>query len=418
MHWAQFHANMYNTLDIMLKTTHSLIKDIGKKLGLSNEDIQELIAVDKEHVFDINLRNGESYKAYRVQHNNQRGPYKGGIRFHPEVDLDEVRALATLMSFKTAAVGLPLGGGKGGVSIDPRKLNDDELEELSRKYVAHLHQHIGPDQDVPAPDVNTDGRIIDWMVDEYEKQTGDTSKASFTGKSLNKGGSLGREAATGHGGVIVLHELLGHLGKSNQEISVAIQGFGNVGSFFGTIAESQEPNWKLVAASDSGAMVHNPNGLSAKKLDAFKKKSGRFKDYQEVGVKVQKPDEIVKLDVDVLVLAALGNAVTKSTMGEVKAGYILELANGPVDDPAYHFLTNNGVLVIPDIIANAGGVIVSYLEWLQNRQSEHWAEDKVNQQLKVYLAKATAEMYETAINKKVTFKEAAFINAINRLIEN
>lgn len=399
----------------MLQTTHKLIQDIGAKIGLTEGDIGELIAIDKEHIFDIKLSTGKSYKSYRVQHNNQRGPYKGGVRFHPDVDLDEVRALATLMSFKTAAVGLPLGGGKGGVAVNPRELSDEELEELSRKYAAHLEPHIGPDQDVPAPDVNTDGRVIDWMVDEYERLTGDTTKASFTGKKIENGGSEGREAATGHGGVIVLHELLKHLGKSNQDITVAVQGFGNVGSFFGTISEKQEPHWKLVAASDSGATILNSEGLSATKLSDFKKNRGRFEKYEETGVDIQSADEIINLDVDVLVLAALGDAVTESNMKDVKAKYILELANGPVDDPAYHYLTRQGVAVIPDIVANAGGVIVSYLEWLQNKQGEHWTEDKVNQKLKEYLSKATAELYETATMQNVSYKEAAFINAFKKL---
>ncbi len=401
----------------MLQTTHTLIKDIGNKIGLSDEDIEKLIAIDKEHVFDINLKNGKSFKGYRVQHNNQRGPYKGGIRFHPEVDLDEVRALATLMSFKTAAVGLPLGGGKGGVAVNPRDLNDAELEELSRKYAAHLEPHIGPDQDVPAPDVNTDGRVIDWMVDEYEVLTGDTSKASFTGKRIENGGSEGREAATGHGGVIVLRELLRHLGKSNQDITVAVQGFGNVGSFFGTISEDEESHWKLVAASDSGATIVDNDGLSATKLSDFKKNRGRFMDYKQDSVSVESADEIIGLKVDVLVLAALGDAVTESNMKDAKAKYILELANGPVNDTAYHFLTDKGVDVIPDIVANAGGVIVSYLEWQQNKAGEHWTEEKVNDKLRDYLSKATAELYQTATSRKVSYKEAAFINAFKKLAE-
>lgn len=399
----------------MLQTTHTVIRDVGTKIGLSEEDIEKLISIDKEHIFDIELKNGKSFKGYRVQHSNRRGPYKGGIRFHPEVDLDEVRALATLMSFKTAAVGIPLGGGKGGIAVNPRELSDEELEELSRKYTEHLHPHIGPDQDVPAPDVNTDGRVIDWMVDEYERLTGDTTKASFTGKNIENGGSEGREAATGHGGVIVLHELLKHLGESDKDITVAVQGFGNVGSFFGTIAEQQEPHWKLIAASDSGATIINEGGLSATKLSQFKQERGRFKDYEESGVSVQSAESIIDLEVDVLVLAALGNAVTESNMENVKAKYVLELANGPVDDPAYHYLTDNGVIVVPDIIANAGGVIVSYLEWQQNRLGEHWTEDKVNTQLRDYLSKATSALYKTATSEHVSYKEAAFINALKNL---
>jgi len=399
----------------MLETTHKLIRDIGRKSGLDDEAIEKLIKIDKEHVFEIALSNGTSHKAYRIQHNNQQGPYKGGIRFHPEVDLNEVRALATLMSFKTAAVGLPLGGGKGGIAVNPRQLTDEQLEELSRKYAAYLHPHIGPYKDVPAPDVNTDSQIIDWMVDEFELQTGDTTKASFTGKNINNGGSEGREAATGHGGVIVLHELLKHLGKSNQDITVAVQGFGNVGSFFATISEEQEPSWKLLAVSDSGATVFNGSGLSAKDLASYKKGRGKFQDYDSPSVSIMDKDAILGLDVDVLVLAALGNTITESNVSDVKAKYILELANGPVDDHAYHYLTEHGVAVIPDIVANAGGVIVSYLEWLQNIQNEHWTEEEVNKKLKEYLQKATAELYATSTKMKVSYKEAAFINAFKKL---
>ena len=322
------------------------------------------------------------------------------------------------MSFKTAAVGLPLGGGKGGIAVNPRELSDSELEELSRKYAAYLHPHIGPKKDVPAPDVNTDSRIIDWMVDEYENISGDSNKASFTGKRITNGGSEGREAATGHGGVIVMHELLKHLDKSNQNITIAIQGFGNVGSFFGTISEQQEPNWKLVAVSDSGATIYNPNGLSSRRLADFKKGRGRFIDFQDSDSKVLSANDIVELDVDVLVLAALGNSVTESNMKQVKASFILELANGPVDDMAFHFLTDNNTMVIPDIIANAGGVIVSYLELQQNIAGEHWSEDIVNQKLQDYLVKATAELYKTATDQGTSLKEAAFINAFKKLTAN
>ncbi len=401
----------------MLETTHKLIRDIGHKSGLDDEAIEKLIEIDQEHVFEIVLGDGSTHQAFRIQHNNKHGPYKGGIRFHSEVDLNEVRALATLMSFKTAAIGLPLGGGKGGIAVNPRLLTDEQLEELSRKYAAHLHPHIGPYKDVPAPDVNTDSRIIDWMVDEYELRTGDTSKASFTGKNIANGGSEGREAATGHGGVIVLRELLKHLGIADKNITVAVQGFGNVGSFFATIAESEESNWKLVAASDSGATVMNDDGLSAHELAAYKKKRGKFKDYGNSEATVADKDEILSLEVDVLVLAALGNSITESNVKDVKADFVLELANGPVDDHAYHYLTENGAAVIPDIVANAGGVIVSYLEWLQNINNEHWSEQEVNNKLKDYLQKATAELYETATSMNVSYKEAAFINAFKRLSE-
>lgn len=397
----------------MLETAQHLITRIGKKLGLTDKQISDLLATDKEHHFSITLSNGKTYEAHRVQHNNKLGPYKGGIRFHPEVNGDEVRALATLMSLKTAAVGLPYGGGKGGVTVNPRELNDTELEELSRKYANYLAKHIGPDKDIPAPDVNTDGRIIDWMVDEYESITGDTSKASFTGKSLEHGGSLGREAATGRGGVYVLSELLRLMGKEKDNITYAVQGFGNVGSFFGTVAEKDYTNWRMTAATDSSGGVVDADGLDALEVDEFKSKGNKLANYTK-GQKINN-DDLISQKVDVLVLAALGDAITEKNMEHVQAKIILELANGPVNEAAHDYLTSRGVMIVPDILANAGGVIVSYLEWVQNKQKEHWAEEEVNKDLKEYLLKATNEVYAFAENNKTSLKEAAFSIAIKKL---
>lgn len=400
----------------MLETTFALIRRAGQQLGLDDKTIEQLIATDKEHIFEIALENGKTFKAYRVQHNNKRGPYKGGIRFHPEVNLDEVRALATLMSFKTAAVGLPLGGGKGGVSVNPRELSDDELKEISHKFVEYLQPHIGPEKDVPAPDVNTNPQIIDWMVEKYEEITGDSSKASFTGKSLGKGGSEGREAATGRGGVFALRELLKHQGKSDEKLTYAVQGWGNVGSFFATISETEHPNWQLIAASDSSATVYAKDGLKAHDLDKVKKSDGKLSSFE--GAEILASDELVTTEVDVLVLAALGDAVTETNMANVRAKYIVELANSPVNAPAEAYLAGKNAQIIPDIIANAGGVVVSYLEWLQNKQGEHWSEQKVNAQLETYIADAVEAMYQTAEKRGITLKEAAFINAIERLLED
>ncbi|HYH35876.1 MAG TPA: Glu/Leu/Phe/Val dehydrogenase [Candidatus Saccharimonadales bacterium] len=400
----------------MLKTAQSLVTRASEKLGLDRATIEAVLKADAAHSFDITLSSGKTFKAYRVQHNNKHGPYKGGIRFHPEVHLEEVQALATLMSLKTAAVGLPLGGGKGGVAVDPRQLADAELEELSRQYSAHLTPHIGPTKDVPAPDVNTDGRIIDWMVDEYAKLTGDTSKASFTGKTLGNGGSEGRDAATGYGGVIALHELLHRLGKADEELTIAVQGYGNVGSFFCLKAEELHPHWKIVAIGEVDATLHNPEGLSALQLSAHKGTGKQFKDYRAPGVTTIPKEELLSADVDVLVLAAMGDAITKDNMRDVQAKYILELANGPVDERAYDYLSYYGVVILPDIIANAGGVIVSYLEWLQNAEGEHWNIDKVNDRMKEYMVAAVEDTYNFSLEKKVPLKEAAVMIGLQRLI--
>ena len=397
----------------MLETAKQLIKDAGKKLGLSDEQIDQLINTDAEHNFEIELSDGSQHKAYRVQHSNKLGPYKGGIRFHPQVDYDEVRALATLMSFKTAVAGIPMGGGKGGVSVNPRELSKEALEELSRKYVQGLHQHIGPDKDVPAPDVNTNAQIIDWMVDEYEKLSGDATKASFTGKSLDNGGSLGRDAATGRGGVIVLREILNKL-SINKPITYAVQGWGNVGSFFTLVAEADHKDWKLVAATDSSGGRYNPDGYSAKELNEFKKTGGKLADYK-TGQPISN-EELIGLDVDVLVLAALENSVDNTNANDVKAKFVLELANGPVTYDAYKQLAGGKVQVIPDILANSGGVIVSYLEWAQNKAGEHWSEDKVNKELERYLIEATDKVYARTQKDGLSLKEAAFAEAISKLI--
>lgn len=400
----------------MLKTTQHLIEQVGKNLGLSPEDIAYILKIDKEHVFDITLSNGSTHQAYRVQHNNKLGPYKGGIRFHEEVDLDEVRALATLMSLKTAAVGLPLGGGKGGVVINPKNLQGAELEELARAYVKHLHPHIGPEQDVPAPDVNTNSQIIDWMVDEYQSLTGDTSRASFTGKSIKNGGSLGREAATGRGGVLTLKEVLKDLKQDRQQLTYAIQGFGNVGLFFGVIAADMLPNLQLQAATDSSGGISSAFGLDASELAAYKNNGGKLVDYEDEDSLAISNEQLLSEDVDVLVLAALGDVITEDNARTVRAKIILELANGPVSERAYDILLKRRVTVVPDVLANSGGVIVSYLEWLQNRAGETWSEDKVQTELEHYLVPATTQAVQTSRKQKVSLKEAAFAVAMQRIL--
>jgi glutamate dehydrogenase/leucine dehydrogenase len=400
----------------MLEGVHKLIKQVGASLGLDAQTMEDLIKPNAEHIFDIELESGKKFKAFRVQHNNQNGPYKGGVRFHENVTLDEVQALATLMSLKTAAVGLPLGGGKGGIAVNPRNLSKKELEELSRKYVRGLSKHIGPDQDVPAPDVNTNSTIIDWMVDEYSQLTGDKTRASFTGKSIKNGGSLGRDAATGRGGVIAFSELLKHLENSNKKITYAVQGYGNVGQYFATISQKEQSNWRLNAASDSGAVVYSSQGLDAANLAEFKNGNGRFTDYKSDSVQILKPDDFVGLDVDVLVLAALEDTVDKNNMGDIKAKYIVELANGPITNEAYEYLTKKGVVILPDVIANAGGVVVSYLEWKQNKEMEKWSIQKVNKELEKYITRAVDQMYNTSKAKNVPLKEAAFMAALKNLL--
>lgn len=401
----------------MLASTRTLIQRVGQKIGLSEADIAYLLQIDKEHVFEIELENGQKHQAYRVQHNNKRGPYKGGIRFHPEVDLDEVRALATLMSLKTAAVGIPFGGGKGGVAVDPRSLSAAELEELSRKYVQYLAKHIGPDVDVPAPDVNTNPKIIDWMVDEYATITGDTTGASFTGKSVEKGGSAGRDAATGRGGVLALQAVLQAHKLDKKPLTYAIQGFGNVGLFFAEVAQDILPDLQLTAATDSSGGVSSAFGLDVAELANYKLAGNKLAAYTSDDSTQISNDQLLAEEVDVLVLAALGDVITPQNVQQVHARYVLELANGPVSDDAVEQLEAKGIVVIPDILANAGGVIVSYLEWLQNKQSEKWDEATVNAKLANILVPAVTASLETAKTDKLSLKEAALARAARSILE-
>lgn len=404
----------------MILSAQNLVTRVGKDLGLSKDDIEYLLKIDKEHVFEIDLGNGRKHKAYRVQHNNLRGPYKGGIRLHPAVNLDEVKALSILMTLKTAAIGLPLGGGKGGVAIDPRDISEEELERLSRAYVEHLHPHIGPDTDIPAPDVNTNAKIIDWMVEEYENITGDNSKASFTGKSIEKGGSLGREAATGRGGMLALAEYLRLTGKDPKELTIAVQGVGNVGFFFTKYAQD-ELGSRVVAISDSQRTLlvkdfqDNNTFLSVEGFDKTKK--GLIDDLADEHVEFLERDSILYQPVDILVLAALGDVIVKENAQDIKASIILELANGPVDDFAFRVLKDEKI-IIPDIIANSGGVIVSYLEWLQNRAGEKWSAKEVDEKLKVYMSKAVRSMYDYSKENNTPMKEAGLALAITRILES
>ena len=397
----------------MLESARKIITKSAKNLGLSGKQIDDLISPDKTHNVKLNI-NGKEHDAFRIQHDNSLGPYKGGVRFHHQVDSDEVQALATLMSMKTAAVGIPMGGGKGGVVINPRDFDQTHLEEVAREYVRQLRKHIGPETDVPAPDVNTNAEIIDHMVDEYSKLTGDETVASFTGKSLDNGGSLGREAATGRGGMYVLGEVLKANKVKSRDVTVAVQGFGNVGFYFAKLA-SQELGVKIVAASNSRKTILKFDGFDLGSVEYSRDSVGLIED--QADHKTDR-DAVLNEEVDVLVCAALSDAVTLENHKKVNAKYVLELANGPVDYEAYEKLEKMNVKVIPDIVANAGGVIVSYYEWTQNIEDEKWSEDEVNRKLEEVLVGATKEMILRSKKRKIPYKQAAFEIAIERLIKN
>lgn len=395
----------------MLDSAQSAITQAAKKLGYNEKQIEALLEAEAEHIFEIEV-SGQKYPAFRVQHNSKHGPYKGGIRFHPNVTLDEVRALATLMSLKTAAVGLPLGGGKGGVAVDPRQLSPEEVESLARRYAQHLAPHIGSDKDIPAPDVNTNSQIIDWMVDEYEKTTGQPDKGSFTGKSIANGGSRGREAATGRGGVICLIEYLKQSGQLDKPLTVALQGFGNVGYFFAQTMR-EHPNLKLVAVSNSRNTWLKNDGIDVTKSD----KNGlpRPENLTDLRDAITLPSEtILSQKVDILVLAALEDAVNPDNVSGVQSNIIVELANGPVTSTAEPRLKDK--IILPDIVANAGGVIVSYLEWQQNIHSQKWDEVKVNQKLSDILVPASQKMINRANEQSISLRQAAYEIALTRLL--
>jgi glutamate dehydrogenase/leucine dehydrogenase len=402
-------------MNSMLATAQDNIRQAAKELGYSDDVIEQFLTPEKVHAFEVKS-GGKAYPAYRVQHNSKFGVYKGGIRFHPNVSIDEVQALATLMSIKTAAVNLPLGGGKGGIMVDPRALTKAELEELSRDYARQLAPHIGSTKDVPAPDVNTNGEIMEWMLDELEKTLGAADPGAFTGKPMHRGGSEGREAATGRGGVIVLGEYLKEKGLTGKPLTVALQGFGNVGYFFAKVLRKEFPALKLIAVSNSKHTWYQPKGIDVTQttLATTHPRPEELEDLLDA--EVLENDAITGIDADILVLAALEDAVTEDTVDAVKAHIVVELANGPISKQAAVQLDTRNVITLPDIVANAGGVIVSYLEWRQNVENQKWDEQTVNGKLADILVPATKAMLKRAAAQNISARQAAFELALQRLL--
>lgn len=348
---------------------------------------------------------------YRVQHDNARGPMKGGLRYHPAVDLDEVRALASLMTWKTAVVDLPYGGAKGGIGIDPRTLSKRELERITRAFVDQIHEIVGPDSDIPAPDMGTNHEVMAWFRNQWEKYHG-FNPAVITGKPVEEYGSRGREEATGRGVGTLAVKMLKRLNRKPEQTRTAIQGFGNVGSHAAKyLYESAFP---IVAVSDvSGAYV-NPKGLNIPELLSYVlKNKGLLAGYQ--GAERIDPDQLLALDVDLLIPAALGDVITAKNVDEIKANLIIEGANGPIDPEADAKLNERNILVLPDILANAGGVTVSYFEWAQNRQHYKWTLDRVRQELDRTLSEAFESVWQESVSKKVSLRTSAFMLAIQRV---
>lgn len=420
----------------MLESAQALIINTAKKLKLGKEKIKRLIEPEYIHefTFEVKMNNGEKkvFKGWRIQHNSALGPYKGGIRFHPNTTKEEVQALATLMTIKCAVAGLPYGGGKGGVMVDPKVLSETELERLSREYVKKIAYFIGENLDIPAPDVNTNSQIMAWMIDEYQKIKGIKSPATFTGKPIEMGGSLGRSEATGRGGVIVLKALLSKLSSNNQnqnfkqfknsKLTIAVQGFGNVGYHFAKIAEYE--GFKIVAVSDSKGGVFVKDGLSVETTLKCKKEKGTVAGCYCKGsvcdVKFGQTitnEQLLELPVDILVPAAMENVISEKNMKNIKAKIIVEMANGPITEEAYQYLTKKGVIIIPDVLANSGGVIVSYLEWVQGKQGYWWSEEEVNDRLNEMMKKAFEKIWQKKIEKNISLKEGAFEMALEKIIK-
>lgn len=378
------------------------------------------LAVEKDDGSNV------QFAAFRSQHNNARGPYKGGIRFHPSVSEDEVKALSMWMTWKCAVTGIPFGGGKGGVAVDPRSLSDAELERVSRAYTDFIAPHIGSSVDVPAPDVNTDGRIMAWMVDEYTRLAADNDehpKAAFTGKPIELGGSEGRDEATGLGGVMVLDQLANKLGWKKSETTISIQGLGNVGYWFAHHAK--ERGYQIVAVSDSKGGVYVERGLDPTATLACKLDKGSVIDCFCVDgvcdVTHGKPitnEELLALDVDVLVPSALEDAISEKNADAIKAKVIIEMANGPVTAEAEDILQKSKVLVVPDVLANAGGVTTSYFEWQQNLADEHWTHDEVITKLDAAMRKGFTNVWSThETHPNESLRMAAYLYAVKVVVD-
>lgn len=368
--------------------------------------------------FPVKMDNGDikMFTGYRIQHSSSRGPCKGGIRFHPNVDMNEVRALSAWMTFKCAIANIPYGGAKGGITCNPEELSENELERLTREYTKQIASFIGPNKDIPAPDVNTNAKIMGWVMDTYSTLNGGYPiPAVVTGKSLDIGGSLGRPEATGRGVMLVTKALANKLGLDIEDCKVAVQGFGNVGSI--AALNISRTGAKVVAVGDHTAAFYCKDGLNIEEMIEFSQNNGKIlKGYKANNVKEIEKSELLFQDVDFLVPAALENQITAENVNNIKAKYIVEAANGPTSYEADQILAKSGKPVVPDILANSGGVIVSYFEWVQNLQSFSWTLEEVNERLSNQLLSAFDEVYELSKKENVSMRMAAYRIALRRLV--
>ena len=394
--------------------TEAAYKSAVEKLGLKSNIARALEIPDRELKVEIPFRrdNGEidSVVGYRVQHNNTRGPFKGGIRYHHHVDIDEVRSLATLMTWKTALVDIPYGGGKGGIGINPSDYSKVELERISRKFFRAIDPIIGVNIDIPAPDVNTNAQVMSWFMDEYSQTHGYTP-GIVTGKPLELGGSEGREAATGRGTAIITREAAEKWNIDLKGAKVVVQGFGNVGSYAAKFLH--EYGCKIIGVSDISGGLYAPDGFDVEELFDYNYKYRTIDGYQ-YGKKITN-EELLALECDFLIPAALGSAINEDNVDSLNCKIIIEAANGPVTGEAADKLWKKKIAIIPDILTNAGGVTVSYFEWVQNLQQFKWPEDEINQKLEQKMVAAFNEVYSVKQNKNVPMRIASFMVAIDRV---
>jgi glutamate dehydrogenase/leucine dehydrogenase len=382
------------------------------------DDIYEVLKEIDEYLevaIPVRMDNGKirTFKGYRVHHSNIRGPYKGGIRFHPGVNVSEVKALASWMTWKCAVMGIPYGGAKGGVICNPKEMSEGELERLSRGYIRALGDFIGPEKDIPAPDVYTTPKIMAWMMDEFSRRKGFNVPGVITGKPVDSFGSEGRDEATGYGLTIATREVLKYLKLDPKKMTAAIQGYGNLGHVVADIYSKM--GIKVVAASDSKGGIYNPQGLNPAEVMAHKEKTDSVVGLR--GARQITNEDLLAMKCDILVPCALENVITRENAGKVQARIIMEGANGPTTPDADEILEKKGVLVVPDILANAGGVTVSYFEWVQNSMNYYWSKEEVNEKLDKLMTRACKSVCEIRDKYKVDMRTAAYILAVKRVAE-
>lgn len=396
------------------ETTNFFLRQAFDVLGLGGDHEQLLMTPSRELRVEVAITKDDgslgNFIGYRIQHDNSRGPFKGGLRYHPEVNTDEVRSLASLMTWKTAVVGVPFGGAKGGIQVDPWKLSLRERERLTRRFVQQIYDFIGPECDIPAPDVNTNAQVMGWFFDEYSRVRG-YSPGCVTGKPLELSGSAGRASATGRGCMFAVREVLEAAGDSLVGKRIAVQGFGNVGSWGSRLL--QEQGSKIIATSDIKGGIFNGDGFDVPKLIDHVRETGSVVEFP--GCETISNADLLTLECDVLMPAALGHVLTKDNAPHVKAKYVLEGANGPCTAEGDQILEQRGVHCIPDIFANAGGVTVSYFEWVQNTQHFNWTEEKVNAELDAIMIAAHKRIHNTMKEHKISMRRAAFALAIDEV---